>query len=64
MFHNDTAMQSAGGGTWCRVEGGGKGWGGHVERRQGRQKEKKEKSIQLAHFFPRHGKERESIVGE
>lgn len=37
MFHNDTAMQ---------LDGGGRGRDG------GRQREKKEKSIRLAHFFP------------
>lgn len=37
MFHNDTAVWLVGGGQ---------------PKRRGRQKEKKEKSIQPAHFFP------------
>lgn len=37
--------------------------GGQVKRRQGRQREKKGKSIQLAHFFPGMAKKGDLLWG-
>lgn len=57
MFHNDTAMRSAGGG-WGGV-GGGAG-----EEETGKAEGEKGKINTTSTLFPRHGKERGSIVGE
>lgn len=52
MFHNDTAMRSAGG-----------GWGAGEEE-TGKAEGEKGKINTTSTLFPRHGKERGSIVGE
>lgn len=49
MFHNDTAM---------RLDGGGRGRDG------GKAEGEKRKINTTSALFPRHGKERGSIVGE